>query len=39
MAASKVKVTVIKKLSMKDIYGDQGAGAAKTLDPVCGLFN
>lgn len=39
MTAANVKVTVIKKLSMTDIHGEAGAGAAATMEPVCDLFN
>ena len=35
----KVKITVIKKLDMRDLFGDQDVGAADDMAPVCGAFD
>ena len=39
MSMPRIKVTVIKKISMREIHGEVGAGAVDTLPPVCDLFN
>ena len=34
----KMRVTVVKKLDMRDIFGDEDTGCADTMDPICGAF-
>lgn len=36
--ARKVKITVIKKLDMRELFGDEDVGAADGMAPVCGAF-
>ena len=35
----KIKVTVIKKLDMREIHPDEDWGAAESLEPICPAFN
>ena len=38
MSIPKVKVTVIKKLDMRDVHPEGGGGSAPDFEPVCPLF-
>ena len=36
--AKKVKITVVKKLDMRELYHGEDMGAADGMAPVCGAF-
>jgi len=36
--AHKVKVTVLKKFDMRDLWGDENPGARSDFPPICDLF-
>ncbi len=38
MSNPKIKITVIKKLSMADIHPQEGCGAAPDFEPICPMF-
>ena len=35
----KIKVTVVRKLDMRDIFGDEDVGSSESMAPVCDRFS
>ncbi len=37
--AKKIKITVVKKMDYRELWGDEDMGAVDDMAPVCGAFN